>query len=392
MNVLQPYIFKTIATRFFGKRLLLKTSQELFCCNAVDAGSTLLLNSIIKEVSLSPSPGILDVGCGAGVLSLAMISKYPDASVVAVDRDALALAFTEMNCRDNGFKITIVSSLGGARIFDRSFDLVMSNIPAKAGVPVIATMLADFSRLAGSSGIAAVVIVKTLADFAEKIIRDAHGEIMFMQKTREYTVFHYRNMNHDGVNAALTPYMRTEMTWSSGFRTSTLRTVHGLPEFDSPAFSSQLILDLLGKKTFSGSVLVANPVQGLIPLFLMAEYGDTISDMHVAGRDLLSLAITEKNVLDGTGRTLSTHHCSTFHELDGSFDSIIVLYTKESVEGAHELLFDALSGLIAPGGLLYISGSSTCMHRFESIARKQCTKFADKKSRGFRVLGFTRKD
>ena len=136
------------------------------------------------------------MGCGTGVLSLAMYSQYPDADILAVDRDALALAFTEKNCRENGFQITTASSLGCSAVFDRSFDLVMSNIPAKAGLPVIATMLADFSRLAGPKGTAAVVIVKTLSDFMETTIRDAHGEIVFMHTTNEYTIVHYRNMDH----------------------------------------------------------------------------------------------------------------------------------------------------------------------------------------------------
>lgn len=392
MTVPANYVFKTITAQFFGKRFALATSQELFCCNSVDAGSALLVNSLIKECSLPSVPRILDVGCGTGVLSLAMYSQYPDADILAVDRDALALAFTEMNCRENGFQITTASSLGCSAVFDRSFDLVMSNIPAKAGLPVIATMLADFSRLAGPKGTAAVVIVKTLSDFMETTIRDAHGEIVFMHTTNEYTIVHYRNMDHSGENAALGPYMRSGMEMTVAGRNLRIRTVFGLPEFDSPGFSSGLVLDILGKKPVSGSVLVANPVQGLIPVRILAEYGEGITEMHAAGRDLLSLMITEQNVLEQNGRKLLIHHCPTFHTLDGHFDTIIILYEKEVVDGARGLLLDALVPLLAPGGTLIISGTSTCMHRFESAAGRMFIKFADKKSRGFRALGLSLKD
>ena len=105
MMIPDKYIFKTIPVQFYGKKFSLMTSQELFSCNAVDAGSELLLNSIIKNIDIPQKPLILDTGCGTGVLSLAMLTQYPDATVYALDRDALALAITGMNPRRMDYKL-----------------------------------------------------------------------------------------------------------------------------------------------------------------------------------------------------------------------------------------------------------------------------------------------
>lgn len=95
------------------------TSQELFSCNAVDAGSELLLNSIIKNIDIPQKPLILDTGCGTGVLSLAMLTQYPDATVYALDRDALALVITGMNSQANGLQVETLPSLGARGIIER---------------------------------------------------------------------------------------------------------------------------------------------------------------------------------------------------------------------------------------------------------------------------------
>lgn len=386
MSAVSSYVFKKIPVQFFGKRSILNTSQELFSCNEVDTGSALLITSIVKELSLPPQPDIADIGCGTGVLSLALLSNYPDSRVLAVDRDALALAFTSLNCRENGFDVCTGSSLGAADIFDKTFDLVLSNIPAKAGLPAIRTMLGDFSRLAGHEGIVAVVVVRTLSDFAEAVIRDAGGTLVFMNKTREYTIFHYRGMTHDGTNARLGPYLRATVPFKADAGLVTLDTVWGLCEFDSLSYGTQLIMQMLGKYPASGNALAVNPGQGYIPVALLHSDAHRITELHAAGRDYLSLCITDANVRTCTGRSIIMHHCSVLQDIGEVYDTVVVLYEKEAVPDAHELLLHSVTGLTVPGGTLVIAGSSTSMHRFESIAGTAFTRVADKKNRGFRVL------
>ncbi len=386
-----PYIFKKIPVQFFGKKSTLNTSQELFCCNEVDAGSTLLISSVMKELPLPQRARIADIGCGTGVLSLALHGNYPDSRILAVDRDALALAFTEMNCRENGFDVETRSSLGAADIFDETFDLVLSNIPAKAGLPAIRTMLADFSRLAAPAGTVAVVVVRTLSDFAEGVIREAGGTILFRNKTREYTVFHYRNMSHDGVNQHLSPYIRSSVSFDAGSNPLMLDTVWGIGEFDSLSYTTRLVLQMLDKHAACGSTLVVNPGQGYVPVALSSPDFHQVSSLHVACRDYLSLCITEKNVQACTGKPVTAHHCSLLGEVEGIYDTVVVLYEKEAVPTAHELLLESLASLTAPGAMVIIAGSSTSMHRFDLGAGTIFSRIADKKNRGFRVLVLKRK-
>ena len=391
MTALEPYIFKKIPVQFFGKRCILNTSQELFSCNAVDAGSQLLITSVLKERVLPAHPVIADVGCGTGILSLALLAHHSDSRILAVDRDALALAFTALNCRENGYCVETRPSLGANEIFDERVDLVLSNIPAKAGLPAIRTMLGDFSLLAGSNGIVAVVIVKTLSDFAESVIRDAGGTIVFMNRTREYTIFHYHALVHDGKNAALAPYLRSTVPFDTGSGAIVLDTVWGLGEFDSLSFSTLLVMSMLEKFHVSGKTLVINPGQGYIPVALMQSGMHTVSELHIAGRDYLSLAITGENVRRSGARSPAVHHCALLADIPGVFQTVIAFHEKEAVEGAHELLVQSLARVTEPGGTVIVTGSSTGMHRLERISGTSFTITADKKNRGFRVLVLKRK-
>lgn len=391
MSALTPFIFKKIPVQFFGKRFALNTSQELFSCNGVDAGSSLLITSVIKQLSLPVRARVADIGCGTGVLSLALLSHYSDAHILAVDRDALALAFTSLNCHENGFSIDIRSSLGATDLFEESFDLVLSNIPAKAGLPAIRVMLGDFSRLAGSSGIVAVVIVHTLSDFAESVINEAGGTILYMSKTREYSVFHYRGMFHDDNNAQLTPYLRASVPFETDSGVTKLDTVWGIGEFDSLSYATRLVMQMLGKYPASGNTLVVNPGQGYIPVALLHSDNDRITAVHITSRDYLSLLITDANTRNCTGRSVVLQHCSLLQEVEGCHDTVVVLYEKEAVPGAHELLLESIAALTATGAMVIIAGSSTSIHRFEHMAGTVFTRIADKKNRGFRVLVLKRK-
>lgn len=52
-------------------------------------------------VTLPAQPKILDIGCGPGILSFALLKKFPDAEIIAADIDEIMLQETERIARKN---------------------------------------------------------------------------------------------------------------------------------------------------------------------------------------------------------------------------------------------------------------------------------------------------
>ena len=132
------YYKKTVVFNAWKQSLKFRVSQELFSSHDVDAGTKLLLRTIVDADYPKPR-SILDLGCGYGPLGLTLKSLYRDASVHLVDKDALAVDYSRQNAELNGLDgMNIYASLGYDDINHTDFDLIVSNIPGKAGEPVIA--------------------------------------------------------------------------------------------------------------------------------------------------------------------------------------------------------------------------------------------------------------
>jgi 16S rRNA G1207 methylase RsmC len=153
----ESYVNKTTRLKFQGLDLEFLLSHALFSSFEVDAGTKLLLKTLAQRVDLDSVRTVLDEGTGTGVIGVAIGARYPEANVLCRDRDALALAFTEANWRlatgsdpkaDAGpnLRFRTEGGLLGLGLEDRNFDLVASNVPAKAGNPVLERFFMDGAR------------------------------------------------------------------------------------------------------------------------------------------------------------------------------------------------------------------------------------------------------
>ncbi|MDR1315985.1 MAG: methyltransferase, partial [Spirochaetales bacterium] len=208
MSSVIPYITKEVSFEFRGRRYEFALSHGLFSSAGIDRGSRFLLRvfSGLLDGGLFPAPGklrqggtlsVLDAGCGCGVLGicagtalrdlagkgaagercsgpgpgLASVlvpasASVPALAVRAQDRDELARLFTEYNGLRNG--------LAGAELEARTeallaapagaaWDLILSNVPAKAGRPVLEDFIGRSAGMLKSGGLALVVVVNPLA-------------------------------------------------------------------------------------------------------------------------------------------------------------------------------------------------------------------------------------
>jgi len=383
------YIYKDVDFNYYGKSLRFFTSRELFSSVAVDRGSDFLLQSIGRRIPPTDGAMVADIGCGIGVLGLALQARNPALRLTCADRDALALAFTQHNGRANKLPpAQCIGSLGVNGLPEKNYDLVVCNIPAKAGGPVIRAMIHGFgSVITNGKGTAAVVIVKPLAEFAEQVIRDTQGEILFRDSGSEHTVFHFRRGRPVPADLSLQPYFREEKEFTLKDRGYRIRSVYGLSEFDRLSYASELGIKLLGKSGIRGRVLFHNPGQGHVPVRMLLSRGNEISHVSISGRDLLSLFVSELNISENTGVKVDTFHIPYLGRLEKKFDVLVINYEKEAFAAAPELLWREISGLLDNDGELVLVGSSTFMFRFDG-RKHPFKKLHDIKHKGFRGIHY----
>ncbi|MBH77620.1 MAG: methyltransferase [Dehalococcoidia bacterium] len=138
---LDPYLKKHLGLRLGEEELEFEVAHTLFASHEVDAGTKLLLRCLEG----APTPrNVLDLGCGYGVLGIALARRFPEAHVTMVDSNLLAVRYARSNATLNGaINTEVVGSVGLEEVPRGDYDLIVSNIPAKIGDEAIET---DFVR------------------------------------------------------------------------------------------------------------------------------------------------------------------------------------------------------------------------------------------------------
>jgi SAM-dependent methyltransferase len=379
-------VHKIVPLKFSGVELRLKTSQALFSARHVDDGTMLLLKTLAQRGAVPETGRVLDAGCGYGPLALALKKFRPALEVTARDRLALAAAYTAENARLNGLAVDAAPGL----LLDNvpgPWDLIVSNIPAKAGEPVLADFAARSLTLLSPAGLAAAVVVEPLAVWFADQLGACGAEVVYQEPGPGYRVYHWKR---GGVAPADRPpafpgaYRRGEVRWACGPRTLDQKTFYGLPNFDGLDFRLQVTLPLLETLKPRGGALVWEPVQGHL-----AAWADAVlppeTPLALAGNDALGLAAASQNVVR---RTASTHCVPTLGALDlgpGSLGCAFVqIHSEPEVPWVDDTL-DALRRLLAPGALAVVNGGSTDLTRMLE-RHKGLRKVRDGRNKGWRAL------
>ena len=124
------YFKKRIDYRWRGMSFAFDVAHTLFSSYQIDEGTDLFLHTI----DLKAPQRLLDMGCGCGVIGIALARLLPESQVVALDRDLLAVRYARHNAALNGTpNITVLGSVGLENGPAEAFDLIVANIPAKIG-------------------------------------------------------------------------------------------------------------------------------------------------------------------------------------------------------------------------------------------------------------------
>lgn len=385
------YFKKLLTFRYRRQELHFRVSQDLFSSHQVDIGTQFLLRTI-SELGAGPFLNILDLGCGYGPIGLTL-KKLDDSSCVhMVDRDALAVAYSRQNAELNGLScVKVYSSLGYDDVVPQNFDLIVSNIPAKAGKRVIQYFLHDAAHHLRPGGLVAIVVVAPLEEAVDEILGTLGVRLLLKRNRRGHVAFAYDYSDEgrretppekDSVRRGV--YHHNNLHLSLGGEECEMQVTRNLPEFDSPSFRTELLIDFFRNRTRSqiDSVTVLNPGQGYCAVALAKTLNPR--KIFLVDRDLLSLRYSQMNLV-ANGYTQCAvnlgHQVGMARISEAATDLVAgVIREDEGPEAIALTVQQAAVGLQRHGSLV-LSASSTGITRilkmleplrlFELIARKR---------------------
>ncbi len=95
------------------------------------ASTRLVLEELERLADEGGAPGrVLDVGSGSGILAIAASRLWPQATVLAIDNDPVAVRACAENCAVNGVDARVASEVTPVDEVTEAFGLVLANIQA----------------------------------------------------------------------------------------------------------------------------------------------------------------------------------------------------------------------------------------------------------------------
>ena len=176
----------TLHTRQRDRELVLKTTWGLFSPKAIDAGSQMLLDFI----DIEPDHDCLDLGCGYGILGLTLASWAPQGQTLLVDKDFVAVEYSEKNRLLNHIDNAECQLSNGFDHIadDRRFDIIVSNIPAKVGKEMLYIYLFDALKYLKPGGSFYIVTITGLRQFFKRGFQEVFGHYEKIKQGKTYTV------------------------------------------------------------------------------------------------------------------------------------------------------------------------------------------------------------
>ncbi len=142
----------------WGHELRLTSGSGVFAQGRVDIGTAILFRE-----TAPPAPGrLLDLGCGYGVIGLALAVAVPDAVVTAVDVNERALLLARENAAGLGLEERYRACTPEQVPPEATYDEIWSNPPIRIGKEALHELLLTWLPRLAPDGRAVMVVGKNL--------------------------------------------------------------------------------------------------------------------------------------------------------------------------------------------------------------------------------------
>jgi 16S rRNA G1207 methylase RsmC len=153
-----PFSRETFTCEVWGHELTLASGAGVFSKGHLDHATAILF----RETEPPAQGQVLDLGCGYGVIGLAVARAVPLATVTAVDVNERALLLANENARALDLDGRFIACRPDQVPPDFTFDEIWSNPPIRIGKPALHELLLAWLPRLRPGGRAVMVVGKNL--------------------------------------------------------------------------------------------------------------------------------------------------------------------------------------------------------------------------------------
>lgn len=150
---------RQVGVRFWDTDWTFTTASGVFSSDGLDHGTAVLLRTHTPDAG---ARRLLDLGCGYGVLAVALASAARESVVDAVDTNERALALTALNARTHGVGDRVRTFLPQDAEPDARYDEIWSNPPIRIGKEALHALLTLWLGRLAPGGVARLVVGRNL--------------------------------------------------------------------------------------------------------------------------------------------------------------------------------------------------------------------------------------
>ena len=153
-----PFARETFEAEVWGHRLRLTSGAGVFSKGHLDHATAVLF----RETEPPAQGQFLDLGCGYGVIGLAIAAAVPLANVTAIDVNQRAVLLANENARALGVEGRFIACAPEQVPSDATYDEIWSNPPIRIGKDALHDLLLTWLPRLRPEGRAAMVVGKHL--------------------------------------------------------------------------------------------------------------------------------------------------------------------------------------------------------------------------------------
>lgn len=166
--------------------LAFTSTWGIFSPREIDDGTQLLM----KYIKINPEDDCFDLGCGYGPIGLTMAKLAPKGKTILVDKDFMAVEYSNKNAKLNNIKNATAQLSNGFQHVDKAmkFNVIASNVPAKVGKEMMSLMLYDAYQHLNADGRLYLVTVNGLRQYMKRNLIEVFGNYKKMKQGKTYTI------------------------------------------------------------------------------------------------------------------------------------------------------------------------------------------------------------